>query len=263
MAGQSNSEKDWPGGWLVAVVAGVITAILARWIGDVGMAPAVLVGVFVFLVFGVILGMFWTVPASGGHDDHGHDHSGHDDHGHDDHGHSDHASAAAPPAAEPVAAAPAPAVVAPPAPVAVAPPVPVAVAPPAPAVVAPPAPVAVASPVPAAVVDPAPAMAVEPAGADAGVATKPAGLAGPRGGQGDDLQTLEGIGPVMERLCHELGFFHFDQIAAWGAAEVAWMDANLKGFKGRVSRDKWVRQARLIGEVGLDEFKRRAKSNDY
>jgi NADH-quinone oxidoreductase subunit E len=60
-----------------------------------------------------------------------------------------------------------------------------------------------------------------------------------------------------------LGIYQFDQIAAWGAAEVAWMDSNLKGFKGRVTRDRWVRQASLIGEVGIDEFLRRAKMNDY
>ena len=93
--------------------------------------------------------------------------------------------------------------------------------------------------------------------------TKPAALTAPRDGTGDDLQKLEGIGPALEKLCHELGIFHFDQIASWGAAEVAWMDSNLKGFKGRVTRDKWVAQAKLIGEVGMEEFLRRAKTNDY
>jgi NADH-quinone oxidoreductase subunit E len=93
--------------------------------------------------------------------------------------------------------------------------------------------------------------------------SQPKGLTAARGGLGDDLQTIEGIGPALEKLCHSMGFFHFDQIAAWGEAEVAWMDANLKGFKGRVTRDKWVRQAGLIGEVGVQEFLRRAKTNDY
>ena len=99
--------------------------------------------------------------------------------------------------------------------------------------------------------------------AAAGMGIKPAGLSGPRGGNGDDLKTIEGIGPVLEKLCHEMGIFHFDQIAGWGAAEVAWMNASLKGFKGRVGRDKWVTQARRIGQVGMAEFKRRAEINDY
>ncbi|MBL4927246.1 NADH-quinone oxidoreductase subunit E [Fuscibacter oryzae] len=93
--------------------------------------------------------------------------------------------------------------------------------------------------------------------------TKPVALAAARDGKGDDLKKIEGIGPALEKLCHELGIFHFDQIAQWGDAEVTWMDGNLKGFKGRVTRDKWVAQAKLILEVGVEEFLRRAKSNDY
>lgn len=136
-------------------------------------------------------------------------------------------------------------------------------APKAEAVVAPAVKVAevVAAPVAAAVAAPVAAVA-EAAPAAAGEA-KPAGLAAPRGGAADDLKTLEGVGPAMEKLLHELGIFHFDQIAGWGPAEVAWMDGNLKGFKGRVTRDKWVAQAKLIGEVGIEEFLRRAKTNDY
>ena len=41
------------------------------------------------------------------------------------------------------------------------------------------------------------------------------------------------------------------------------MDSNLAGFKGRVTRDKWVSQAKIIVEQGLEEFKRRAATNDY
>jgi NADH-quinone oxidoreductase subunit E len=93
--------------------------------------------------------------------------------------------------------------------------------------------------------------------------TQPKGLKAPKKGKADDLQIIEGIGPVLEKLCHELGIFHFDQIAGWGEAEIAWMDGNLKGFRGRVTRDKWVAQAKLIGEVGIEEFLIRAKTNNY
>jgi len=115
---------------------------------------------------------------------------------------------------------------------------------------------------------PAPLMAAAPAAAAPAAASatggaKPTALSAARGGKADDLKTLEGIGPAMEKLCHELGIFHFDQIAAWGPAEVEWMDSNLKGFKGRVTRDKWVAQAKLIGEVGIEQFLIRAKTNDY
>ncbi|MFM2389322.1 MAG: hypothetical protein RLZZ437_877 [Pseudomonadota bacterium] len=77
-----------------------------------------------------------------------------------------------------------------------------------------------------------------------GAAQKPAGLTAARGGRADDLKVIVGIGPKLEALCHKLGFFHFDQIANWTAAEIAWVDENLEGFNGRVTRDKWVDQAK-------------------
>lgn len=92
---------------------------------------------------------------------------------------------------------------------------------------------------------------------------RPEALLAPRGGRADSLQVIEGIGPKLEELCHSLGFYHFDQIANWTADEIAWVDANLTGFRGRVTRDKWVAQAKLILSVGMEEFQRRAKTNDY
>ena len=97
--------------------------------------------------------------------------------------------------------------------------------------------------------------------ADAG--TQPKGLKAPKKGKADDLKTIEGVGPALEKLLNELGIFHFEQIAGWGEAEIAWIDGNLKGFKGRATRDKWVAQAKLIGEVGIEEFLIRAKTNNY
>ncbi len=76
--------------------------------------------------------------------------------------------------------------------------------------------------------------------------TRPATLPAPREGGGDDLMLIAGIGPKLMALCHRLGVFHFDQIAAWTPDEIAWVDRNLEGFKGRVSRDDWVGQARRL-----------------
>jgi predicted flap endonuclease-1-like 5' DNA nuclease len=92
---------------------------------------------------------------------------------------------------------------------------------------------------------------------------RPEALAAPRGGKADDLKVIEGIGPKLEQLCNSLGFWHYHQIANWTDDEIAWVDENLTGFKGRVTRDKWVAQAKLILEVGTEEFLRRAKTNDY
>ena len=83
-----------------------------------------------------------------------------------------------------------------------------------------------------------------------GVMAQPKGLTAARGGKADDLKLILGIGPKLQMLCHSLGFFHFDQIAGWTAAEIAWVDDNLAGFKGRVTRDKWVAQARVLAAGG-------------
>lgn len=89
--------------------------------------------------------------------------------------------------------------------------------------------------------------------------TKPAALDGPRDGKADNLKEIKGIGPKLEKLCNALGFYHFDQIAAWTADEVAWVDQNLEGFKGRVTRDEWVLQAKTLASGGKTEFASRVK----
>ncbi|MEQ9260000.1 MAG: NADH-quinone oxidoreductase subunit NuoE [Roseovarius sp.] len=91
---------------------------------------------------------------------------------------------------------------------------------------------------------------------------EPESLDAPRGDGADDLKFIKGVGPKLEELLHELGFYHYDQIAEWSAEEVAWVDENLKGFKGRVSRDGWVEQARILAEGGSTEFSQRAKKGD-
>lgn len=100
----------------------------------------------------------------------------------------------------------------------------------------------------------------------AATAAAPAGLVrlkAPRKGKADDLKEIEGIGPALEKLVNEMGFFHFDQIAAWTAADVALVDAEMKTFKGRITRDKWVEQARIIVTEGLEAFRERARTNEY
>ena len=77
--------------------------------------------------------------------------------------------------------------------------------------------------------------------AEAGV--RPSNLLdAPRDGGADDLKRISGVGPKLEGLLHDNGVFHFDQIAAWGSDEIAYMDDKLS-FKGRIERDNWIAQA--------------------
>jgi NADH-quinone oxidoreductase subunit E len=78
-----------------------------------------------------------------------------------------------------------------------------------------------------------------------GKPARPQGLASPRGGAADNLQRISGVGPKLESTLHSLGFFHYDQIAAWTPDEVEWVNDHLR-FKGRIERDEWIEQARLL-----------------
>jgi branched-chain amino acid transport system ATP-binding protein len=82
-------------------------------------------------------------------------------------------------------------------------------------------------------------------------APKPVALAGslaaPRGGKGDDLTLIKGIGPVNNRLLNQHGIFHFDQIAGWKKADVVAAEAYL-AFDGRIAREDWVGQARKLAK---------------
>ena len=77
-----------------------------------------------------------------------------------------------------------------------------------------------------------------------------------RPAEADDLKMISGIGPKIEKILHDLGVWTFAQIAAWGPAEIKWVDARLK-FKGRIIREDWVAQADALAAGGREEYVRR------
>jgi len=140
--------------------------------------------------------------------------------------------AAAEPVAEPVAATPTPAAATPPAPE--------------------PEPAA-AEPAPA---EPAPAApAAEPVSAS-GTPAKPQLLAAPQGAA-DDLKRIKGVGPKLEEKLNTMGVWHFSQIAGWTPEQVGWVDDSLN-FKGRIDRDDWIGQAKVLAAGGTTEFSERS-----
>lgn len=68
------------------------------------------------------------------------------------------------------------------------------------------------------------------------------------GGRGtpDDLKLIVGIGPVLERMLHQLGITTYRQIARWTERDIDDFDARLAEFPGRIRRDAWVTQARAL-----------------
>lgn len=87
---------------------------------------------------------------------------------------------------------------------------------------------------------------------------KPRTMKAARKAGADDLKLLKGVGPKLEQTLNELGFFHFDQVSKWAADEIAWVDARLK-FKGRIERDGWIDQAKILADGGETEFSKRSK----
>ncbi|WP_270729686.1 NADH-quinone oxidoreductase subunit E [Shimia sp. Alg240-R146] len=79
-----------------------------------------------------------------------------------------------------------------------------------------------------------------------------------KAGKADDLKLLKGVGPALEKKLHANGVKTFAQIAAWVAEDITDMDDKLS-FKGRIERDNWVQQAKLLAEGGDTEFSKRAK----
>lgn len=62
-------------------------------------------------------------------------------------------------------------------------------------------------------------------------------------GAKDDLQSISGVGPKMERILNQNGVFYFWQVAEWTKQDIDVIDERLDTFKGRIERDSWVSQA--------------------
>lgn len=76
----------------------------------------------------------------------------------------------------------------------------------------------------------------------------------PAGEEADDLLRMKGVGPKLNARLIELGITRFSQIAAWSAADIEAVDAQLGAFKGRPVRDQWVDQARYLANGDVAGF---------
>jgi predicted flap endonuclease-1-like 5' DNA nuclease len=75
-------------------------------------------------------------------------------------------------------------------------------------------------------------------------------LPGARGGAPDDLTLIDGVSPMQQTTLYSLGIFHFDQVAAWTPANVAWVDKYLR-LRGRIVEEEWVEQADDLAREGV------------
>ena len=77
----------------------------------------------------------------------------------------------------------------------------------------------------------------------------------------DDIKRIKGIGAVIEKTLNELGVYQFDQIASWNEDNCKWVDDFL-AFPGRITREDWVSQAKLLASGGTTEFAKRVDKGD-
>ena len=258
-----NTSSKFTGMLAVAALFGVVALLVSYAILNIGGFWSFLIGVIVAIITWVVLWLGWgeddadlSTPASGGTDT--------ASQGTGASGMNKPTTSPAP--AAPLAAAPATAAATSEVPAA-APPVAKAAKPAAKAVKPAPAKPAAkttaapatakAAKAPAAKAEKAPAVKAAkatPVSADG----KPATLTAERASGADDLKLLKGVGPALEKTLNELGFYHFDQVAAWRKAEVEWVDSRLK-FKGRIVSDEWIKQAKTLAKGGETEFSKRSK----
>ncbi len=92
-------------------------------------------------------------------------------------------------------------------------------------------------------------------------AIKPKFLKQADNGISDNLQLIKGVGAKLNEVLNELGVFHFYQIASWEEKEVAWVNDYL-AFSGRIQRDEWIKQAKLLMEGKETDFSKRVEQGE-
>jgi predicted flap endonuclease-1-like 5' DNA nuclease len=79
--------------------------------------------------------------------------------------------------------------------------------------------------------------------------TKPSGPA-------DDLKRIRGIGVLIEKRLNGVGITRYEHIANFSNSDIDRISQMLE-FKGRIERESWVEQARILASGGQTEFSRR------
>lgn len=72
----------------------------------------------------------------------------------------------------------------------------------------------------------------------------------------DDLKRIRGVGVLIEKKLNSMGVSTYEQIANWSPEDIAHVSEQLD-FKGRIERENWVEQARILSAGGQTEFSRR------
>ena len=79
---------------------------------------------------------------------------------------------------------------------------------------------------------------------------------GRNSGDIEDLKRIRGIGVLIEKKLNSLGITQYEQVANWTGADIERI-SRILDFKGRIEREHWIEQARILATGGQTEFSRR------
>lgn len=79
-------------------------------------------------------------------------------------------------------------------------------------------------------------------------------------GGADDLKMINGINRKTERLLNDGGIFHYHQLAAATAEQLAWFDDNLPNADGLATKRNWDQQAKALAAGGETRYSKRMKA---
>lgn len=82
------------------------------------------------------------------------------------------------------------------------------------------------------------------------------GFRPPRATEVDDLKRIRGIGVLIEKKLNSIGVVSYEQVAQWNTEDIDRV-SHMLDFKGRIERENWVEQARILAAGGDTEFSQR------
>ena len=72
----------------------------------------------------------------------------------------------------------------------------------------------------------------------------------------DDLKRIRGVGVLIEKKLNSLGVNTYEQVANWTNADIDRV-SQILDFKGRIERESWVEQARILASGGATDFSKK------
>jgi len=70
----------------------------------------------------------------------------------------------------------------------------------------------------------------------------------------DDLSLIDGVGPFLEKKLNDIGIQSYEQIADWSAADIKNVTQQIQYFEGRIEKDNWVGQAKILKDTPANEL---------